>query len=263
MPSRGSPGAHLRSRPPCGDGRSLRGRTGRRLVTGGPAGTGLGARRRCSRPVCPWVPSPWMATATGPPGWCSACGEFGVEYEPARLVELREVGQCAPTHEKVARAIHLGIALRRCGQSLGWSSDAMSVATSFMGSASPLSPGCRGAAVCLRTRCRRTWSSRSRASGSCCHAKISPALFRLCPGAAWTVKLLSLPGAPHDAARPRVDVIRRPCVACVDQQVSAVSRCTALMWDQSHGVLGEAEAAVRSGRRAHDVAVPLGRTLPC
>ena len=45
MPSRGSPGAHLRSRPPCGDGRSLRGRTGRRLVTGVPGGVDLTAMR--------------------------------------------------------------------------------------------------------------------------------------------------------------------------------------------------------------------------
>src|SRR5258708_39231468 len=79
------------------------------------------------------------------------------------------------------------------------------------------------------------------ASGSCCQAKISFALFRDCPGAAWIVKLLALPPSCQMTAplwRSTLYVVH--VLRASISRLLSVSRCTALMWNQSQGVLAEA-----------------------
>ncbi len=110
---------------------------------------------------------------------------------------------------------------------------------------------------------KNVYSSWPIASGSCCQAKISPALSRVWPGAARSVKLLALPPScqmilPVKRLTLYVVQVSRASIS----RLPSVSMWTALMWNQSHGVLGEAGSALLALAEGDVVlAVPLEQNL--
>ena len=87
---------------------------------------------------------------------------------------------------------------------------------------------------------KKVYSPPPMASGSCCQAKIFPSRSRAWPGAARRAKELCLPPSCHMTWPVRRSTLKTVQVFReLTSRLPSVSRWTALMWNQSQGVLGE------------------------
>src|ERR1700733_10943644 len=124
----------------------------------------------------------------------------------------------------------------------GWLSDAISVAVRERSSSLTVTARLTGnSGVPADSLSKNVYRSCPTASGSCCQAKIVRASFRDWPGAACRRKLEALPPScqmiwPVKRLTLYVVHVSRASIS----RLPSVSKWTALIWNQSHGVLADA-----------------------